>query len=55
MITLEQIRDDLREIRYYYARKTQVDDVSKKIGDPAVRCLVEKYNRAICINFDCKC
>lgn len=49
MITLEQIRDDLREIRYYYARKTQVDDVSKKIGDPAVRCLVEKYNRAICI------
>ena len=47
MITSEQIRNDLHEIRYYYSRKAKLDDASRSIGDSAVRQLVEKYNRAI--------
>ena len=47
MITSEQIREDLREIRYYYTRKASLDDASRSIGDSAARQLVEKYNRAI--------
>ena len=47
MITSEQIREDLREIRYYYTRKASLDDASRSIGDSVVRQLVEKYNRAI--------
>ena len=37
MITSEQIRNDLREIRYYYSRKASLDDASHSIGDSAVR------------------
>ena len=47
MVTAEQGRADLREIRYYYMRKEQLDDASHSIGSLPIKRILEKYNCAI--------
>lgn len=47
MITLEQIKSDLREIRYYYLRKEKLDDASYSIGSIPIKELLENYNCVI--------
>ena len=32
MVPIEQVKSDLREIRYYYSRKEQLEDASHSIG-----------------------
>ena len=49
MITLEQIKSDLREIRYYYLRKEKLDDASYSIGSIPIKELLENYNCVACI------
>lgn len=44
MKTLDNIRDDLREIRYYYSRKNVFDDAFKIIGTNSVVAKVQFYN-----------
>lgn len=44
MRTLEEIREDLREIRYYYSRKEVFDGNAKSIGVSAVQKKTERYN-----------
>lgn len=47
MISLDKIREDLKDIRYYYARKKIFDSVSSDIGLSKVRDTVNLYNRTI--------
>lgn len=47
-VTLSQIREDLRDIRYYYARKELFEKVSGNIGVNHIEEKIGKYNQAIC-------
>ncbi|MFR6056183.1 MAG: hypothetical protein ACLUHK_06330 [Eubacteriales bacterium] len=47
MLTLNQIREDLKEIRYYYSRKEMFDEHSGNIAPNAVLDKVRKYNEAV--------
>ena len=46
MLTLEQIREDLKDIRYYYARKQIFDAAVQTVGIAEIIAKVERYNRA---------
>lgn len=47
MLQLNQIRQDLKEIRYYYSRQNLFDDSFKKIASNTVLEKAKKYNEAI--------
>lgn len=44
----KQIRNELKEIRYYYQRKDVFDKAFEEIDNTAIMSLVKKYNEAIC-------
>ena len=48
MITVKEIRDDLKDIKYYYSRKEKIDKASESVGANEIYKKVEKYNKAIC-------
>lgn len=48
MLTIEQIKSDLREIRYYYSKQKEFDGASRWIGKSSVYEKVAKYNEAVC-------
>ena len=47
MLPLNKIREDLKEIRYYYARKEIFDSAIGGIGLNKVFDTVKKYNTAV--------
>ncbi len=47
IMTLEIIRKDLKDIRYYYSRRRIFEEATKIVGDNGVLAKVEKYNNAI--------
>lgn len=47
MVSSEQIRSELQEIRYYYTRKNSLEDASHSIGPMPIKRILEKYNCAI--------
>lgn len=47
MLSLQEIRDDLREIRYYYGMKDLFDQSSKTVKPLAIIEKVNRYNSAI--------
>lgn len=47
MATEKQVREDLKEIRYYYSRKKQFDTSFQKIVSNSVLDKVYKYNELI--------
>lgn len=47
MITLKQIRADLREIRFYYINKEKMDEAFQTTGRNEIMNLVEKYHKAM--------
>lgn len=47
MITLKQIRADLREIRFYYINKEKIDEAFQTTGRNEIMNLVEKYHKAM--------
>lgn len=47
MIPLKNIREDLKDIRYYHARKEIFDSVKGGVGLNKVLDKVERYNQAI--------
>lgn len=47
MLTLDKIREDLKEIRYYYSRKELFDEHSGCIAPSAILEKVRKYNDAV--------
>ena len=48
MKTIMQIRDDLRQIKYYYSRKANFDKGSKFVGISAIDGLANSYNLIAC-------
>jgi hypothetical protein len=46
-MTLEEVREDLKEIRYYYSMKDMFDSGAKTVLPVAVLEKVERYNKAI--------
>ena len=47
MISPERVRRDLKDIRYYYARKAILDSVKGDVGINMVRNMVDRYNQII--------
>ena len=48
MLTINSIREDLKDIRYYYSRKDVFEKLGKNIvGDNAILGKIEMYNKAI--------
>ena len=47
MISLEKVRRDLKDIRYYYARKAVLESVKGDVGINKVRNMVDRYNKII--------
>ena len=47
MISPEKVRRDLKDIRYYYARKAILDSVKGDVGINKVRGMVDRYNKII--------
>lgn len=47
-MTLKQIREDLREIRYYYSRKETFEKAFSIIGKTDIEEKIDKYNKVIC-------
>lgn len=48
MKSLNEIRKDLRDIRYYYARKDMFDESFSNTGDNCILQTVKLYNAAVC-------
>ena len=48
MITLQTIKRELENIRYYYARKDIFDKAFDSVGKNEILQTVERYNQAIC-------
>lgn len=48
MKTPENIREDLKNIRYYYSRKEVFDKASISVGQNSTLETIQKYNEAIC-------
>lgn len=46
-MTLNEIRTDLVQIRYYYANKEVLEKAVSNTGDPLFMARIEKYNEAI--------
>lgn len=47
MLSLNQIRNDLKDIRYYYARKDMFDKYFEDTGENHIIEIVKKYHGAI--------
>ena len=47
MISPERVRRDLKDIRYYYARKAVLESVKGDVGINKVRNMVDLYNKII--------
>lgn len=48
MITLTTIRNDLKDIRYYFSRKAIFDQEMETIGVNSICLKIEEYNKAVC-------
>lgn len=44
MVSKECVRSDLRDIRYYYARKKELDNAALYVGILPVKRTAERYN-----------
>lgn len=43
----EQVKVELREVKYFFSRKANMDMLSKDVGDSRSKLLAEKYANAI--------
>ena len=46
-MTIEQVRKDLKEIRYYYSKKNELDYALDTVENSAIQSLLEKYNKVM--------
>lgn len=46
-MTLQEIRKDLRAIRYYYSKQKEFEKAAETVGTSKVVETVEKYNQAV--------
>lgn len=43
----EQVKTELREVKYYFSRKANMDALSKNAGESSAKALADKYVNAI--------
>ena len=48
MKSVKEIRDDLKNIRYFFSRKNFFDEVSTSLGENNIKDLIQAYQSAIC-------
>ena len=48
MTTLNEIRDELKEVKYYYSRQKYLDEAVGFVGVNEVMKIVHKYNSIAC-------
>lgn len=46
-MTIEQVRADLKEIRYYYAKRKDLDSAARTVGKSRIAEKAERYNQAV--------
>ena len=46
---LKKIREDLKDIRYYYTRRAMFDKASASVGENTIMKKIEKYNNLVCL------
>jgi len=46
-MTKSEVREELKEIRYYYSRKADIDSLGKQIGTNKMIEKLERYNAAM--------
>lgn len=47
-MTIQQVKEDLREIQYYYAHEKEFEGATRIIGESSITEKLDKYNAAIC-------
>lgn len=47
MVSLEQIREELKDVRYYYQRKEVFDRNAKTVGASFIKRKADKYNALV--------
>ncbi len=47
-MTIQEVKEDLREIQYYYAHEKEFAGATRIIGKSAILEKLRKYNAAIC-------
>lgn len=47
MITMQQVKEDLREIRYYYAKQKDMEGASRTVGTSKITEKIARYNAAV--------
>ncbi len=47
-MSLDEIRNDLKDVRYYYIRKKAFDEAGREVGTCKVVEKVRRYNEMIC-------
>lgn len=48
MKTFSMIREDLKNIRYYYSRQKEMTNSARIVGESTILKTIEVYNAAIC-------
>lgn len=48
MVTLAKVRADLRDIKYYCARKKMFEEASVRVGKSAIFDKIDLYNTCVC-------
>ena len=47
MKSIEQVKEDLRDIKHSYSKIEEIEKVSEEIGSPLALAMVESYNKKI--------
>ncbi len=47
-MTIKQIKEDLKDIRFYYSKQQDIEMANKLIGRCEMQDKVERYNNAVC-------
>ncbi len=48
MKSLNEIRKDLKQIRFYYANQKDIERFSESVGENFIVNIVKQYNEAVC-------
>lgn len=48
MLSVKEIRNDLREIKFYYARKEMFEKASDSVGENQIMKKAKIYNQVVC-------
>ena len=46
-MTIRQVKEDLREIRYYYGKQKELDGASRTVGTSSITEKIERYHTAV--------